>query len=241
LYRFILFLCNIICPDGLFKPLISKTHSLPTFSPISQNALDKTTLYFSFLKASSSKYTTIMVAVVSSGGTLLSAVPYITTQAAAVQVAAATTATEAAFSAAVAAQAVGFTTAAQAGLSAAVAAESAATAAAGFTAANIWNPAGWAIGAVLVGASQCPSHAVTWGCYKPVISQVDTGETSIQPISFAKLVANPEVRRVSIGAIAASAGLPEVEIENQGGNRFLLRGVALPWGSVAYHAEREGD
>ncbi|KAF3396499.1 hypothetical protein F1880_007253 [Penicillium rolfsii] len=182
-----------------------------------------------------------MVAVFSSGGTLLGAVPYITTQAAAVQVAAATAATEAALSAAVAAEAVGLTAAAQAGLGAAIAAESAATAAAGLTAANIWNPAGWALGAVLVGASQDPSHEVTWGCYKPIINQVDTGETLIQPISFAKLVANPEVWRVSIGTIAASAGLPEVRIENQGGNRFLLRGVALPWGSVAYHAERESD
>lgn len=108
----------------------------------------------------------------------------------------------------------------------------------GFTVSNIWNPAGWVIGGVLVGASQPTSQVVTWGCYKPIIGEVDTKETSIKPITFADLAAHPEVRRVFVFPSAASANLPEVEVENRSGQSYLLRGVILPCGSAAYHADQ---
>ncbi|GLA79190.1 hypothetical protein AtubIFM55763_002955 [Aspergillus tubingensis] len=103
---------------------------------------------------------------------------------------------------------------------------------------NIWNPVGWATGAIAIGASQNTPQTVTWGWYKPIIGEIDTGETSIKPLSFADLPAHPKVRQVSISAIVGSANLPDVQVENEAGQRFSLRGVALPWGSVAYHAER---
>jgi hypothetical protein len=88
------------------------------------------------------------------------------------------------------------------------AAEAGVTALTGMTVANFWNPVGWFIGGVLVGASQRTSQAVTWGCYK----QVDTKETSIKPITFADLAAHPKVRRVFVCASAASANLPNIEV-----------------------------
>jgi hypothetical protein len=138
----------------------------------------------------------------------------------------------------VAPEAAGALAVSEVALSTAIAAESAATAAAGVAAANMWNPAGWILGGVLIGARQHTSPAVTWGCYKPIIGEVDTQETSIKPITFADLAAHPVVRRVFISASAASANLPEVEVENKAGQRYLLQGVVLPWGSVVYHAER---
>lgn len=123
-------------------------------------------------------------------------------------------------------------------MSAALVPHPAQTAAAGVAAANVWNPAGWAIGAVLIGADPHASRAVTWGCYKPIIGEVDTKEKPIKPITFADLAAHPEVRRVFIFASTASANLPEVEVENKAGQHYLLQGVVLPWGSVAYHAEQ---
>ncbi|PVH67831.1 hypothetical protein DL98DRAFT_600080 [Cadophora sp. DSE1049] len=120
----------------------------------------------------------------------------------------------------------------------AVAAENLVIALTGLTVPNLWNPVGWAIGGVLVGASQPTSQVVTWGCYKPIIGEVDTKETSIKPITFANLVAHPEVRRVFVFPSAASANLPEVEVENRSRQCYLLRGVILPCGSAAYHAER---
>jgi len=93
-------------------------------------------------------------------------------------------------------------------LSVAIAAETVATSVA---LTNVWNRVGWAVGAVLVGASQHTSQAVTWGCYKPIIGEVETNETSIKPMTLAKLAAHPEVRRVFINANAASANLLEVE------------------------------
>lgn len=161
--------------------------------------------------------------------------------AAAAQAAALAAASEAALAAAIAAEAAGALVAAEAALAAAIAAEAAAATAAGVAATNFWNPLGWAIGAVLVGASQPTSRTVTWGCYKPIIGEVDTKETSIKPITFADLAAHPEVRRVFIHTSTTSANLPEVEVENKAGQRYLLRGVVLPWGSVAYHAERTDD
>lgn len=79
---------------------------------------------------------------------------------------------------------------------------------------------------------------MTWGCYKPIIGEVDTQETSINPITFADLAAHPAVRQVFVCASAASVNLPDVEVENRAGQYYLLRGVVLPWESAAYHAER---
>jgi hypothetical protein len=180
-----------------------------------------------------------MVVVVATGGGAVAAVS-LAGNAAGVQVAVATAASEAALAAAAAAEAAGALAVAEVALGAAIAADSAATAAAGVAAANIWNPAGWIIGAVLIGASPQTSRAVTWGCYKPIIGEVDTKETSIKPITLADLAAHHEVRRISICASTASANLPEVEVENKAGQRYLLQGVNLPCGSVAYHAERIG-
>ncbi|KAL4819956.1 hypothetical protein BDW67DRAFT_181666 [Aspergillus spinulosporus] len=92
-------------------------------------------------------------------------------------------------------------------LGVAVAAESVATAAPGVAATNIWNPAGWALGGVLIGASQSVTDqavVVTWGCYKPIF----------------------------VSTHIESAGLPNVEVENHLGERLILRGVALPWGQL---------
>ncbi|KAG4428075.1 hypothetical protein IFR05_016442 [Cadophora sp. M221] len=178
-----------------------------------------------------------MVLVVATGAGALAAMTALT-KAAAVQVAVATAASEAALTAGAAASAAGALATAEAALAVAIAAENAAIAAAGVTAANVWNPAGWIIGAVPVGASEHTSWAVTWGCYKPIIGEVDTQESSIKPITFADLAAHLEVRRVFIRASTASANLPEVEVENRAGQYYLLRGVVLPWGPVAYHAER---
>ncbi|KAK5791873.1 hypothetical protein VI817_007182 [Penicillium citrinum] len=157
---------------------------------------------------------------------------------ASLQLGVATTASEAALSAAVAAEAAGATVAAEAAFGTALAAESAATAASAIATTNIWNPVGWAIGAVAIGASQNTPQTVTWGCYKPIIGEIDTGETTVKPLSLADLAAHPKVRQVSVSAIAGSANLPDVQVENKAGEHFVLRGVALPWGSVAYHAER---
>jgi hypothetical protein len=103
--------------------------------------------------------------------------------------------------------------------------------------ANSWNPVGWIIGTVLVGASQCSPY-VTWGCYKPIIGEAGNEVMSVEPITLATLAAHPKVQQISVGVCAASAGLPEVEVANTAGERYLLRGVVLPWGGAAYHAER---
>ncbi|KAK3899124.1 hypothetical protein C8A05DRAFT_18400, partial [Staphylotrichum tortipilum] len=128
----------------------------------------------------------------------------------------------------------------------AIAAMSVVTAITGLTAANAWNLVGWTLGAVFLGADPHSSPAeVTWGCYKPIIDEADTGDDDgapARPITFAELAAHPEVRRVSVSAedtVSPSTGnLPDVEVENRAGHRFLLRGVVLPWGAAAYHAER---
>lgn len=173
-----------------------------------------------------------MVVVVATGGTAAAVGAAVASKAAGLI---AYGASEAALAGALAAEAAGAAAIAEGALTTAIAFEAAAG---GVAAANFWNPVGWVIGAVLVGASQHAPRAVTWGCYKPIIGEVDTKETSIKPITFADLAAHPEVRRVFICASTASANLPEVEVENKAGQRYLLRGVVLPWGSVAYHAER---
>ncbi|WYZ41407.1 hypothetical protein EsH8_V_000302 [Colletotrichum jinshuiense] len=178
-----------------------------------------------------------MVAVTATGGGAIAGLGLIG-QAATIQVATATAISEAALAVATAAEVAGACAAAEVALGAAVAAESVATVAMGVTAANLWNPAGWIVGAVLVGASQQASQTVTWGCYKPIIGEIDTKETSTKPITFADLIAHSEVRRATIFTATASANLPEVEVENKAGQLYLLRGVVLPWGSAAYHAER---
>ncbi|KAK8048259.1 hypothetical protein PG994_009989 [Apiospora phragmitis] len=137
---------------------------------------------------------------------------------------------EGALAAAAALEGAGAIAASEALFSVAVAAEAGVTALTGMTVANFWNPVGWAVGGVLVGASQQTSQAITWGCYKPIIGEVDTIEASIQPITFADLAAHPEVRRVFVCANAASANLPVIEVENRAGQCFLLRGVVLPLG-----------
>ncbi|PNP51916.1 hypothetical protein FNYG_15869 [Fusarium nygamai] len=177
-----------------------------------------------------------MVIVVGSGGSAAGALVVVADKAAA---ATAALISEGALAAGSAAGAAGAGAVAEAALTTAIATENAVIALTGMTVPNFWNPVGWAIGAVLVGASQRTSQAVTWGCYKPIIGEVDTGETSIKPITFANLAAHPEVRRVFVCASAApSANLPDVEVENRAGQCYLLRGVVLPWGSAAYHAER---
>jgi hypothetical protein len=105
-------------------------------------------------------------------------------------------------------------------------------------AANIWKPTGWMIGGVLIGASQHTSLAVTWGCYKPSIGEVDYKETSIKPITLADLAAHPDVERVLIYASTASTSLSEVRVENKSERRYLIRDVILLCGCPAYHAER---
>ncbi|OWY49419.1 transposase [Alternaria alternata] len=123
---------------------------------------------------------------------------------------------------------------AEGALTTAIVAESAVTALTGLTATQFWNPVGWVVGGVLVGASQQASQAVTWGCYKPIIGEVDTKETLIKPTTLANLAAHPEVRQVFVYASAASANLPNVEVRNKAGECYLLRGVVLPWGSANY-------
>jgi hypothetical protein len=162
---------------------------------------------------------------------------------AAATAAAATLAAEGGLGVAVALEAVGAAAAAETVFAGAVAAEGVVTALTGFTAFNAWNPVGWTLGAVLVGADPHSAPAVTWGCYKPIIGEADTDDvgTPAKPITFAELAAHPEVRRVSVSAGDAAPGtgnLPDVEVENGTGQRFLLRGVVLPWGPAAYHAER---
>ncbi|KAH8894475.1 hypothetical protein GQ53DRAFT_83427 [Thozetella sp. PMI_491] len=178
-----------------------------------------------------------MAIIIGTGGTAAVAAGALAPQAGAVTAA---LVSEGALVAGSAAGAAGATVAAEAALTTAIAAEGAVTALTGMTVANFWNPVGWVIGGVLVGASQRPSQAVTWGCYKPIIGEIDTKELSIKPMLFEDLAAHPEVRRVSISASITSANLPDVEIENKAGHHYLLRGVVLPWGSAAYHAERIG-
>jgi hypothetical protein len=147
----------------------------------------------------------------------------------------ATVAAEVTFSGACAAAAAGWGALSEAALVSAVALESAAT---GFAAANVWNPVGWAVGVAVVGASQEDSGSVTWDCYRPIIGEAGNQELPVKQMTLADLAAHPEVRWVAVGAKLASANVPDVEVENKAGHRYLLRGVALPWGSAAYHAER---
>jgi hypothetical protein len=74
--------------------------------------------------------------------------------------------------------------------------------------------------------------------YKPIIGEADTQEALIKSMALADLMAHPEVRRLVVCASATSAQLPDVEVENRAGQCYLLRGVYLPCGSAAYHAER---
>lgn len=173
-----------------------------------------------------------MVVVVSTGGCAAAVVPAIASKAAAATAALVSEGALAVGSVA------GSTVVAEGALTAAIAAEGAVTALTGLTVTQFWNPVGWVLGGVLVGASQRTSHAVTWGCYKPIIGEVDTKKTSIQPTTLADLVAHPKVQRVVVSASAASANLPDIEIENRAGECYLLQGVVLPWGTAAYHAER---
>lgn len=179
----------------------------------------------------------VVVVTATGGGGAAAVLPYLG-YSASVQVAVGTAASEAALAAALAAGNAGAAVAAEAALAAAIAAENAAIAAASVTAANLWNPAGWALGAVLIGASQHTTRSMTWGCYKPIIGEVDTNNISIKPMAFADLVTHPEVRQVFVCESATHANLPDVEVVNKAGQRFLLQGVLLPWGSAAYHAER---
>ncbi|KAJ4044318.1 hypothetical protein NW756_004650 [Fusarium oxysporum] len=156
----------------------------------------------------------------------------------AAQAAVAGAACESALAGAVAAEAVGALAVAETAFAAAVAAESAAvTATASAVAAtNFWNPVGWAIGVVIVGAREIAPQTITWDCYKPIIHEAV--EKPTEPMLLAALVSHPMVARVDISTKATSAGLPNIEIENVAGELYLLRGVALPWGAVAYHADR---
>ncbi|KAG7292038.1 hypothetical protein NEMBOFW57_002069 [Staphylotrichum longicolle] len=155
---------------------------------------------------------------------------------AAAATAAATLAAEGGLGIAVALETAGAVAAAETAFAGAVVAESVVTAITGLTAFNAWNPVGWTLGAVLVGADPHSSSAVTWACYKPIIGEADTDDddgTPAKPITFAELAAHPEVRRVSVSTRSTApctGNLPDVEVENKLGQRFLLR--------AAYHAER---
>ena len=154
-----------------------------------------------------------MAIVVGTGGTAAAAAAAATQNIAALAAVAAAGVTETALAVGSVASSAAVT---EGALSIAIAAETVATSVA---LTNVWNQVGWAVGAVLVSASQHTSQAVTWGCYKPIIGEVETNETSIKPMTLAKLAAHPEVRRVFINANAASANLPEVEAT------VLCRGV----------------
>ncbi|KAI1047765.1 hypothetical protein LB505_006460 [Fusarium chuoi] len=156
----------------------------------------------------------------------------------AAQAAVAGAACESALAGAVAAEAVGAFAVAETAFAAAVAAESAAiTATASAVAAtNFWNPVGWAVGAIVVGARETAPQTITWDCYKPIIQEGP--QTPTKPMMLAALVAHPMVARVEISTKTTSANLPDVEIENVAGELYLLRAVMLPWGAVAYHAEK---
>jgi hypothetical protein len=121
--------------------------------------------------------------------------------------------------------------------SAATAAASTATGVASTVAAtNFWNPVGWALGAVIVGAREIAPQIITWDCYKPIIHEDQQKPT--KPMLLAALAAHPMVSKVEIATKATPTHLPDVEIENVAGELYLLRGVMLPWGAVAYHAEK---
>ncbi|RKK85219.1 hypothetical protein BFJ71_g14272 [Fusarium oxysporum] len=142
------------------------------------------------------------------------------------------------FAAKAAVDVVGAVAVGETALAAAVALEGAAATAAASTVAatNFWNPVGWSLGVVIVGARETAPHNITWDCYKPIIH--DAVEEPPKPMLLAALVSHPMVARVDISTKATSAGLPDIEIENVAGELYLLRGVALPWGAVAYHADR---
>ncbi|KAF5640463.1 hypothetical protein F52700_3614 [Fusarium sp. NRRL 52700] len=149
-----------------------------------------------------------------------------------------TVACESVLAGAVAAEAVGAFAVAETAFAAAMAAESAAltSTAAAVAATNFWNPVGWALGAVVVGARETAPQTITWDCYKPIIHE--DKEEPVKPMLFTALVSHPMVARVEISTKATSADLPDVEIENVAGEMYLLRGVILPWGALAYHAEK---
>ncbi|KAF5613727.1 uncharacterized protein FSUBG_339 [Fusarium subglutinans] len=154
------------------------------------------------------------------------------------QAALAGAACETALAGAVAAEAVGAFAVAETAFAAAVAAEGAgltATASA-VAATNFWNPVGWTVGAIVVGARETAPQTITWDCYKPIIRE--DPETTVKPMLLAELVVHPMVARVEISGKATSAGLPDFEIENVAGELYLVRGVMLPWGAVAYHADK---
>ncbi|KAK2684252.1 hypothetical protein QWA68_016977, partial [Fusarium oxysporum] len=102
--------------------------------------------------------------------------------------------------------------------------------------ANIWNPIGWTIGSILVGAEISEVNSVTWACYKPIIGESVDDASAVEPITLATLATSPNVQEVNIGTCAVSAGLPDVYITNTVGEEYLLRGVFLPCGTVACHA-----
>ncbi|KAK2035882.1 hypothetical protein LZ31DRAFT_300367 [Colletotrichum somersetense] len=99
--------------------------------------------------------------------------------------------------------AVGGAAVTEAALVTAIATENTVIALTGMNVTQFWNPVGWVVGGVLVGASQPTPQAVTWGCYKPIIGEVDTTAPSTKPITLADLAAHPEVRRVFVCESAA--------------------------------------
>ncbi|KAH7267753.1 uncharacterized protein BKA55DRAFT_685035 [Fusarium redolens] len=114
---------------------------------------------------------------------------------------------------------------------------------------NFWNPVGWDLGALVVDARETAPQTITWDCYKPIIHE-DAG-TPTELMLLAALVTRPMVVRVfscgfsrdvesavEITTKTTSAYLPDLEIENAVVELYLLRGVMLPWGAIAYHADR---
>ncbi|KAL5627042.1 hypothetical protein FOBRF1_001385 [Fusarium oxysporum] len=93
---------------------------------------------------------------------------------------------------------------------AAVALEGAAATAAASTVAttNFWNPVGWSLGVVIVGACEAAPHNITWDCYKLIIH--DAVEEPPKPMLLTALVSHPMVARVDVSIKATSAGLPDI-------------------------------
>ncbi|KAF5234779.1 hypothetical protein FANTH_11968 [Fusarium anthophilum] len=92
--------------------------------------------------------------------------------------------------------------------SVATAAASTATGVASTVAAtNFWNPVGWALGGIVIGAHETAPQTISWDCYKSIICE--DPETTVKPMLLAELVVHPMVARVEISGKATSAGLPD--------------------------------
>ncbi|KAF5258638.1 hypothetical protein FOXYS1_10781 [Fusarium oxysporum] len=141
-----------------------------------------------------------------------------------------------ALAAVVAAEAVGAV--AETAFAAAVAVKGAVTTATAsmVTAKNSWNLVGWMLVATVVGARETAPQSITWDCYKSIIHEAV--DKPAEQMLLTALFSRPMVVRVGTSNKTTSIDLPDIEMENVTGELYLLQGVALPWGAVAYHADR---